>query len=131
MIPAEKRLALIQYRIEQAKNTVKDAELLIQNARWKSAVNRIYYSMFYMLMALSIKYKFETSKHQQLIGWFNKTFVKEKIIESKYSKMIKKAYEYRNRSDYNDFVTIDKADVLKMYDDMNKFITEMENFILK
>ena len=131
MIPAEKRLALIQYRIEQAKNTVKDAELLIQNARWKSAVNRIYYSMFYMLMALSIKYKFETSKHQQLIGWFNKTFVKEKIIESKYSKMIKKAYEYRNRSDYNDFVTIDKVDVLKMYDDMNKFITEMENFILK
>ncbi|MBC8487461.1 MAG: HEPN domain-containing protein [Bacteroidetes bacterium] len=110
---------------------MKDVELLIENERWQSAVNRIYYSMFYMLMALSVKYKFETSKHQQLIGWFNKTFVKEQIINSKYSKFIKKAYEYRTRGDYNDFIEFEKSDVLQMFEDMNEFIYEIEKFINK
>ena len=45
--------------------------------------------------------------------------------------MIRKAYEYRTMSDYKDFITLEKDDVLEMYDDMNKFISEMENFILK
>lgn len=129
MIDNENRNALINYRIEQAKRTIKDVELLIENERWQSAVNRIYYSMFYMLMALSVKYKFETSKHQQLIGWFNKTFVKEQIINSKYSKIIKKAYEYRTRGDYNDFIEFEKSDVLQMFEDMNEFIYEIEKFI--
>ena len=131
MIDKESRNALVNYRIEQAKNTIKDVELLIENERWQSAVNRIYYSMFYMLMALSVKYKFETSKHQQLIGWFNKTFVKEQIINSKYSKIIKKAYEYRTRGDYNDFIEFEKPDVLQMFKDMNEFIDEIEKFINK
>ena len=30
-----------------------------------------------MVTALAIKNKFETSKHQQLLGWFNKTFIKD------------------------------------------------------
>ena len=131
MIDKENRNALINYRIEQAKKTITDVELLIENERWQSAVNRIYYSMFYMLMALSVKYKFETSKHQQLIGWFNKSFVKEQIINSKYSKIIKKAYEYRTRGDYNDFIEFEKSDVLQMFDDMNEFIYEIEKFINK
>lgn len=129
MIDKKDRNALINYRIEQAKITIKDVELLIENERWKSAVNRIYYCMFYMLMALSVKYSFEASKHQQLIGWFNKSFVKEKIIESKYSKIIRKAYEYRTRGDYNDFIEFEKPDVLQMFDDMNEFIYMIEKFI--
>jgi len=44
------------------------------------AVNRIYYGLFYIITALSLKYEFSTSKHQQLIGWFNKTFIKSEIF---------------------------------------------------
>lgn len=43
--------------------------------------------------------------------------------------MMKKAYEYRTMSDYNDFVKIEKTEVLKMYADMQEFISEMEEFI--
>jgi len=47
--------------------------VLIDNNRFRSAVNRIYYGMFYPLMALGLANHFETSKHGQLIGWFNKS----------------------------------------------------------
>lgn len=35
------------------------------------------------------------SKHSQLIGWFNKNFISTAKLESKYGKVIRKAYEYR------------------------------------
>ena len=66
------RTELIRYRLDEARDSIEDVQLLIDNDRWRAAVNRIYYGMFYSLLALGIAYKFETSKHQQLLGWFNK-----------------------------------------------------------
>ncbi len=43
----KERLALIAYRLEQADKTVKDVELLLNNDRYRSAINRIYYGIFY------------------------------------------------------------------------------------
>ncbi len=40
---------LIKYRLEEADETIEDVRLLIENDRLRSAVNRIYYGMFYSL----------------------------------------------------------------------------------
>jgi uncharacterized protein (UPF0332 family) len=54
---------LIKYRLEQARETIEDAKLLIDNKKYRSAVKRIYYGMFYSLLALGLKHNFETGKH--------------------------------------------------------------------
>jgi uncharacterized protein (UPF0332 family) len=41
---------LIKYRLEQANETILDVELLVENNRYRSAINRIYYGMFYALL---------------------------------------------------------------------------------
>jgi hypothetical protein len=46
--------------------TVEEAEFLLINGRFTTAVNRIYYGMFYILSALALKHQLKTSKHQQL-----------------------------------------------------------------
>jgi uncharacterized protein (UPF0332 family) len=79
-ITFEDKNQLIRYRLEQAKRTIDDVTLLIEHQRYTAAVNRIYYGMFYSLLALGLKYDFETSKHLQLLGWFNKEFIKSKKI---------------------------------------------------
>ena len=43
-ISEEKRPALIQYRIKQAKETVEEANLLIEHDKFRAAINRIYYA---------------------------------------------------------------------------------------
>lgn len=63
----EERVTLIKYRIDQVEETIKDVQLLIENNRLRSAVNRIYYGMFYSLLALGLANEFETSKHTQVI----------------------------------------------------------------
>ena len=53
MIDEESRIQLIARRVAQAKSTALEAELLLNNDMLRGAMNRIYYSMFYMLHALS------------------------------------------------------------------------------
>jgi uncharacterized protein (UPF0332 family) len=53
--------------------------------------------MFYSLLALGIKSDFETSKHAQLIGWFNKNFINEGLIDPRYGKIINKAFNRRTK----------------------------------
>lgn len=62
------RQQLIKYRLEQADDTILDVELLINDNRLLADVNRIYYGMFYSLLALSFKHNFESSKNAQIIG---------------------------------------------------------------
>jgi uncharacterized protein (UPF0332 family) len=129
IIEEDKRQAIIAYRIEQAKGLIKEIETLINSDSLIFAVNRIYYGMFYMLTALAIKNKFETSKHQQLLGWFNKTFIKNEIIEYKYGEYIRKAYNNRISGDYDTFIEFKKEEVLEMFEELKDFINVLDNFI--
>ena len=46
------RIELIKYRMQQASECVEEVGFLIENNKLKIAVNRIYYGMFYSLLAL-------------------------------------------------------------------------------
>jgi len=129
MITEEERNTLIEYRLQQAKETIEEADILIAKNKYRAAVNRIYYGMFYSLLALALKYKYESSKHQQLLRWFNKNFIHTKKIEIKYNKIIYTAFNKRNISDYDTFIEFTETDILSMFYDMKDFIAAIENFI--
>ena len=69
--------------MQQADECVEEVRFLIENKKYKIAVNRIYYGMFYCLLALGLKQQYESSKHSQLIGWFNKNFIHTGLIDCK------------------------------------------------
>jgi uncharacterized protein (UPF0332 family) len=123
------RIELIKYRISEAAETIMDVQLLVDNDRLRAAVNRIYYGMFYSLLALGLAYEFETSKHHQLIGWFNRNFIHEGLIEQKYGKIINKALNRRTQGDYDSFVDFEKEIVIEMLEEMKEFIAKIEEFI--
>jgi uncharacterized protein (UPF0332 family) len=125
----EERVTLIKYRIDQAEETIKDVQLLIENNRLRSAVNRIYYGMFYSLLALGLANEFETSKQTQVIGWFNKNFVHKGLINVKFGQMINKAFNRRTKGDYDTFVEFKEETVLEMFEDMKDFITEIKRVL--
>ncbi len=123
------RLELIQYRLDEAKDTQTDVSLLISHDRLRAAINRIYYGMFYALLALGLKYNFETSKHLQLLGWFNKNFIHEGLIDTKYGKIINKAYNRRTKGDYDSYVEFDIDMINEMFVEMKDFINVIDEFI--
>ena len=128
-IDNQDRLDLIQYRLAEAKDTESDVELLMSHDRLRAAINRIYYSMFYSLLALGLKYEFETSKHAQLIGWFNKNFIHAGLIDTDYGKIINKAFNRRTKGDYDSYIEFDLETVKEMYEEMKDFNSTIEQFI--
>lgn len=99
---------LIKYRIEQAFEAHQLALFLISNDKLALAANRVYYGMYYALTALALKHQFETSKHQQLLGWFNKEFIASQKVNNLLGKIIRNAYQNRTKGDYDAFVTFTK-----------------------
>ncbi len=125
----EKRDVLITYRIAQANETKIEAELLIAHEKYRAAMNRIYYGMFYAVSALAAQHDFSTSKHGQLIGWFNQTFIKSGRFDRMYGKMLREAFELRNQGDYDAFIEFSQADVLERLDELIAFIKAIETYL--
>lgn len=128
-IEEQTKADLIKYRLEQARETIDVVDLLMRNDKLSTAVNRIYYGMFYSLLALALQFNFETSKHQQLIGWFNKEFIRSGLIEKEYGRILRDAYENRTSGDYDSFVVFDRDSVSILYSEMKDFIEKIEVFI--
>jgi uncharacterized protein (UPF0332 family) len=129
MINEEDRTALVNYRIEQAISTIELTQFLIEADKLTVAVNRIYYGIFYSVTAIASKHQFETSKHSQLIGWFNKEFIATGLIEKKYGKILRNAYQNRTKGDYDAFVSFQKEEVLTMLDEMIDFINMIKTLL--
>ena len=102
---------------------------MFQNDEFEMAINRIYYGIYYILSALALANRFSTSKHSQLIGWFNKTFVKSGIIDARYSKWIRKAFENRMESDYNVMSDFSREEVEQSFDEMQKVIVRIQELL--
>jgi hypothetical protein len=77
---------LIKYRLGQAEETLKDAELLLSGGSPRSIVNRAYYATFYSVLALLTKKGEASSKHSGVIALFDAHFVKSGIFPKDMSK---------------------------------------------
>ncbi len=119
---ADDKNALIEHRISKAIAAIDEVDFLMSNKKFLLAVNRIYYGMFYILSALSLKYDFSTSKHQQLIGWSNKKFVATGKVEPKYGKIIHNAFSNRSTGDYDDFAEFEEDEVEISFNELKDFI---------
>lgn len=125
----DRKQELIALRLNQANETIEDVAFLIQNKRFVIAINRIYYGMFYALLALALQYDFKTSKHAQLIGWFNKEFIKTDKIDIRFSKIIQSAFSARTDGDYGIFIEFTYNETLKMHEEMKDFIYEIKRIL--
>jgi uncharacterized protein (UPF0332 family) len=119
--------ALIQYRLEQARETLQDAQTLYEQSRTPaSVVNRAYYAMFYATLALLATINSDSSKHSGVIALFDKNFVKQKILPKEMSFMLHEAFESRQEGDYRDFSKIDRDKALEILNSAEFFINSIE-----
>ena len=108
-------------RLDRLDEAIKDVSFLIENDRLHIAVNRIYYCIFYLISALALKHEFETSKHLQLIGWFNKEFIKSGKVDRKFGQYVHEAFDKRSKGDYDDFTVFTSEEVVGLYSLLKEF----------
>lgn len=120
--------ALMQYRLEQARETLLDARALYENVRSPaSIVNRAYYAMFYATLALLVTVGKSPSKHIGVISFFDSEFVRKSIFPKEMSRILHEAFETRQEGDYQNPAGIDRekaAEILKAAGEFLKVVEQ-------
>lgn len=91
-----------KYRLERAKETLKSAIILYDRKDLIGANNRAYYSIFYAIRAVLALEPIDFKRHKDVIGYFNKNYVKNEIFPRKMGTKIVQAQTIREDSDYDD-----------------------------
>lgn len=98
----------IKYRVDKADDSLSDARLLFLNCRWNACVNRLYYSCFYITIALLVKNGIQTTTHDGVRNQLGLNFVKAGIIDKQLGKFYSKLFDYRLKGDYGDWFDFDE-----------------------
>ena len=117
----------IQYRIEKSSEFFKDAQLLAENSRWQSCVNRLYYSCFHLIDALLSLDGIFAKTHEGLKTKFLQLYIKTGEVDMELGKLYTQLLDWRHESDYSVFVEFDKDEVLpllKRVENLNKILLD-------
>lgn len=120
---------LIQYRIERAKETFDDARILIENKKWNSSINRLYYSAYYAISAILLYSDLNPTTHNGVKSNFSKHFVKTGKIDAQYGKIYSQLFTWRQKGNYDDFYDFDKNKVLPYIKPVKELISFAENYV--
>lgn len=104
------KIELSKYRLEKAKEDLNVAKLNFENSYLKPSINRSYYSIFHATRALLALDGFDSKKHSGIIAYFNQNYIKTDKLDKNLSKILTKASNIRNDSDYNDFYVVSKEE---------------------
>lgn len=123
--------SLIRCRLEQAEDSIKEARLLQKEGMsLRSVMNRLYYAMFYSLLALLQQKGIGTSKHIGAISLFDREFIKNGVFDKELSRRLHRAFELRQKGDYLEQAEISEQDIAEMFPKAVDFVNTVKNYLL-
>jgi uncharacterized protein len=125
----DERKAYVRYRLESARKTLDATQLLADNSIWNSAVNRLYYALFYAAGALLLDHGISAKTHSATINQFSKNFIKTGLLEKKYNTLLSLLFDNRLKGDYGDVIDFDEERVLALFDPVREMIERIEREI--
>lgn len=123
------RAALSRFRLREARETLEEAQLLAQASRWRGALNRVYYAMFYAAQALLTTKQLESSRHSGVIALFHREFVRSELFAKTHARYLDIAFNLRNKSDYQGFLAPDAERVQELLTAAESFLVEAERLV--
>lgn len=122
---------LVQYRLTEADETLREAEILLAQSAFRGSVNRSYYAMFYAVSGLLATRGLGTSKHSGVISLFDREFVKTGILSKELSRSLHKAFDERQASDYGEMLMPDQELAADLLVQARMFVDEIKAQLAK
>lgn len=126
------REQLFTYRIDQAKETLIEIEKMLAGGfSARTIVNRAYYALFYATLALFLRLDIDcqTSKHAGVISIFDRELVRSGKMEPRFSRMLHRLFELRQKADYKELIEITMEDAISAATFAREFIAAAQTII--
>jgi uncharacterized protein (UPF0332 family) len=119
----------VKYRLDSSFNAYDAAKVLAENGFWNSAVNRLYYAVFYAVNALLVQNGIHASSHSGTRSQFSLNYIKTGKLDKKFGKLLTELYDWRQKGDYENIFDYNAVSVEPMFGLVLEMITEIEKEI--
>lgn len=119
----------IQSILDKAAAKLRAAQVLLDLAAWDDAASRAYYATFHAISALHLSRNNTFSSHAQLIGRFNKDFVRTGSFPQDFTRTLARLFEDRQTGDYDVLGTMTEAEARKDVEDAKKIVDSVRDYL--
>jgi len=115
--------------MEQAHETLREAEILLNESALRGTINRSYYAMFYALLALLATRQLGASKHSGAIALFDREFVKTGVFSRELSRSLHLIFDRRQTHDYGEIARVDHQIARETLADAKAFVAAIQSYL--
>lgn len=119
----------VKASLERAEKALKSAKLLEENGELEDAASRAYYTMFHSARALLFSKGVSARTHSGTISLFGEKIVRQGILNEEFADMLRKAFDLRQKSDYELYTELDAKLVNEVIKNAEKFIKKARELL--
>ena len=127
----EETRTLITYRLERARESLEEANILLERGYGNTFVNRLYYACFYAVSALLLTKGLSSAKHSGIRSLFHQNFVKSGLVKTELGQLYDMLFDNRQKGDYADLVRFDPNEVCDWYEEAQEFVETLGGIVKK
>ena len=116
-------------RLNLAKETMRDADLLFVNGSYRGAANRIYYAVFHCMRAVLALEDVDFKKHSAVISYFRHNYIANGKLPIEFSDLIGITFDLRSDCDYDDNANPEKDDIADLLSRLGKVVEITEKYL--
>jgi len=121
--------AYARLRLEMASEELDTARENIAHGRYRAAVSRAYYAVFYIASAALFSQSVVRGKHSGVESAFSEYLVKPGHVEVEFGRLYQKARRQREEADYAEDVIVDEATARQTLTDAERFVDRLVGFL--
>jgi uncharacterized protein (UPF0332 family) len=118
-----------QQLLLNAEETLSAAQVLIGAGYLRDSINRAYYAVFYIAEALLNEKDLRFSKHGTVHGAFAQHYIKTKLFDEKYHKLLTGVFRRRMLGDYDEAAQFKSDEVRQMIVDGWDFLQAASDYL--
>ena len=124
-----RQIDLSNYRLKEAKDSLRVAENCLTDGFYKDSINRSYYSAFYSIKAVLAIGKVDFKRHKDVVAHFNKEYVATGIFEREIGRRLSTLKQLREKSDYDDFYIASKEKAEEQLETAKVILKSVEGYL--
>jgi len=119
----------VKTSLSRAESALRSAKLLLEHGELEGAASRAYYAMFHATRAILFSKGLKAKTHKGTVSLFGEHIVKKGVLGEEYADALRKAFDLRQKSDYEIYAELDGKLVKEAVNNAEKLIAKVKETI--
>lgn len=120
---------IIDYRVEKAYQTLKEAKDNAALGNWSLTANRLYYATFYMALAINLNNGESSKTHNRTFNIISRRYLATGLLTKEEGSLYRRLFSMRQSGDYDDLFDWSDSDILPLLPLVESLLNHMKTFL--